>query len=226
MTPTDKEREAQERAQEAQQNRQVEMRSGLTIADYEEVLADHRRLVRELDVLLNGEEGAAKQASLCDIVAQLAAKKRLPSESAQCDATPRTDEEASDGWSGDACCVSYKFAQQLERELNRYKALWEACHVKHEAERNRRMELEAAQTWQPIETAPKDGTWVLLCGGSCEGDESDTERIVTGQYTNYLNGRTTEWHWQFAWYDGGYYGVYESPTHWMPLPAAPTPEEK
>jgi hypothetical protein len=27
--------------------------------------------VRELDVLLNGEEGAAKQASLCDIVAQL-----------------------------------------------------------------------------------------------------------------------------------------------------------
>lgn len=40
-------------------------------ADYEEVLADHRRLVRELDVLLNGEHGAAKQASLCDIVAQV-----------------------------------------------------------------------------------------------------------------------------------------------------------
>jgi hypothetical protein len=44
--------------------------SGLTIADYEEVMADHRRLVRELDVLLNGE-GAAKQASLCDIVGQV-----------------------------------------------------------------------------------------------------------------------------------------------------------
>jgi hypothetical protein len=40
----------------------------LTAADYEEVLADHRRLVRELDVALCGEEGAAKQASLCDIV--------------------------------------------------------------------------------------------------------------------------------------------------------------
>lgn len=39
--------------------------------DYEEVLADHRQLVRELDVLLNGEEGAAKQASLCDVVAQV-----------------------------------------------------------------------------------------------------------------------------------------------------------
>ena len=34
--------------------------------------ADHQRLVRELDVLLNGEAGAAKQASLCDLVAQVA----------------------------------------------------------------------------------------------------------------------------------------------------------
>ena len=43
----------------------------ITKVDYEEVLTDHRRLVRELDVALNGEEGAAKQASLCDIVAQV-----------------------------------------------------------------------------------------------------------------------------------------------------------
>lgn len=41
------------------------------VADYEEVLADKRRLTRELDVIMNGEDGAAKQASLCDIVAQL-----------------------------------------------------------------------------------------------------------------------------------------------------------
>lgn len=50
----------------------------LTVADYEEVLADHRRLVRELDVLLNGEHGAAKQASLCDIVGQLKHQKCVP----------------------------------------------------------------------------------------------------------------------------------------------------
>lgn len=43
--------------------------------DYEQVLADHRRLVRELDVLLNGEEGAARQASLCDIVSQIRQQK-------------------------------------------------------------------------------------------------------------------------------------------------------
>ncbi len=41
-----------------------------SIADYEEAATDHKRLVRELDVLLNGSL-AAKQASLCDIVSQV-----------------------------------------------------------------------------------------------------------------------------------------------------------
>lgn len=41
----------------------------LTISDYEEVLADKRRLVRELDIIMNGEN-AAKQASLVDIIGQ------------------------------------------------------------------------------------------------------------------------------------------------------------
>src|SRR5204863_7749362 len=43
---------------------------GLTVDDYETAFADHQRMVRELDVLLNGD-AAAKQASLCDIVAQV-----------------------------------------------------------------------------------------------------------------------------------------------------------
>lgn len=55
----------------------AQQESALTVADYEEVLADHRRLVRELDVLLNGDEGAAKQARLCDIVAQVRRGQRL-----------------------------------------------------------------------------------------------------------------------------------------------------
>lgn len=49
----------------------VEDPEGLTREDYEATLASHRRLVRELDVLLNGEGGAAQQASLCDIVSQV-----------------------------------------------------------------------------------------------------------------------------------------------------------
>ena len=40
------------------------------VSDYEEVLADHRRLVREMDVMINGD-GAAKQASLCDLFSQV-----------------------------------------------------------------------------------------------------------------------------------------------------------
>lgn len=47
------------------------------VDDYEETLVDHRRLVRELDVALNGN-GAAKQASLCDIVAQVKRQAAAP----------------------------------------------------------------------------------------------------------------------------------------------------
>lgn len=47
----------------------------LSIADYEELMEDHRRIVREIDRQMNGEN-AAKQATLCDIQAQLF--KELP----------------------------------------------------------------------------------------------------------------------------------------------------
>ena len=43
--------------------------------DYKEAYEDAKRLTRELDVLLNGEAGAAKQASLCDVVGQVASKR-------------------------------------------------------------------------------------------------------------------------------------------------------
>lgn len=42
-----------------------------TVHYQQRALDDKRRLTRELDVLLNGEEGAAAQALLCDIVAQV-----------------------------------------------------------------------------------------------------------------------------------------------------------
>lgn len=74
--------------------------------------------------------------------------------------------------------------------------------------------------WQTIETAPKDGTWVLVCGGAIDyGWDGDTAPMaVVAQFTHELNGtERSEGTWQFAWYDGGYYGEYENPTHWMPL---------
>ena len=45
--------------------------------DLQEVIDDYRRLTRELDIALNGD-GAAKQASLCDIVAQVKREKEAP----------------------------------------------------------------------------------------------------------------------------------------------------
>lgn len=80
--------------------------------------------------------------------------------------------------------------------------------------------------WMPIETAPKDGTWILLTGGDIwKGWDGDTQPdAVVGQYTESRNFSPSEGHWQFAWYDGGFYGEYIDPTHWMPLPAPPLPE--
>ena len=41
------------------------------IADYEAVLADKRRLAREMDVAMHGEAGAAKQPALCDVLSSV-----------------------------------------------------------------------------------------------------------------------------------------------------------
>ena len=57
--------------------------------------------------------------------------------------------------------------------------------------------------WQPIETAPKDGTWVLL---------SDGQTIWYGQYGWDEEGDAVF----FA--DGP--GIRDC-THWMPLPEPP-----
>lgn len=79
--------------------------------------------------------------------------------------------------------------------------------------------------WQPIETAPKDGTWVFLCGGKTDDESAatiaDLSRPVVAQWSTWLNGQTTYGRWQFCWFDGGYDGEYERPTHWQPLPEPP-----
>lgn len=59
--------------------------------------------------------------------------------------------------------------------------------------------------WQPIETAPKDGTRVLGCDGSC------VEVIF------FIKGRG--WFNQSA--EISLWNVFP-PTHWMPLPQPPT----
>lgn len=69
--------------------------------------------------------------------------------------------------------------------------------------------------WQPMSTAPKDGSWVLLRGGAItyKWDGDTQPPCVVGQFA------TEPGVWQFAWYDGGYLGEYETPAEWMPVPA-------
>jgi hypothetical protein len=64
----------------------------------------------------------------------------------------------------------------------------------------------AVSNWQPIETAPKDGTIVLGCSGT--GDDYEVYEMAWIENV------------EFTWTDPHYGGVY-GPTHWMPRPRPP-----
>lgn len=73
--------------------------------------------------------------------------------------------------------------------------------------------------WQPIATAPKDGTNVLLWCHDYRKIEIGSFRVDGGFSDN------EEPLWLDNSYDDfscGYASVPLEPTHWMPLPAAPT----
>lgn len=68
-------------------------------------------------------------------------------------------------------------------------------------------------TGQPIETAPKDGSWFLGFGTLHSFDEGNEYEVPQVQKTSFLHG---DWYCDSL---GGW-----SPTHWMPLPPAPEEE--
>lgn len=67
-------------------------------------------------------------------------------------------------------------------------------------------------SWQPIETAPKDGTEILIC-------DARTATILVAAW-NGDDPNTPTHKWECL--DVAYHE--DLPTHWMPLPAAPQPE--
>ena len=85
----------------------------------------------------------------------------------------------------------------------------------------------AGAAWLPIESAPKDGTWVLVFGNVWAGEISGVARNPKGdvgiaRYTNGKSDYPGDW-WDEAGDDA--YSCWCQPTHWMPLPPAPTPQE-
>ena len=75
--------------------------------------------------------------------------------------------------------------------------------------------------WQPIETAPKDGNYVLLTGGEHDHNHwygaGPEPSMVVGRWTPNYGAPG----WMFANWDGDFRTEYLNPTHWMPLPEKP-----
>lgn len=121
---------------------------------------------------------------------------------------------------------SFQQNQQPESEVkscDSQKTLQAQCHPK--AETTTKESSPSADPvpssigttlWQPIATAPKDRTWILLTGGVvCEqwyGTETKPAAVV---------GTWEEDEWYFADWDGALRSAYEKPSHWMPLPTPP-----
>ena len=81
--------------------------------------------------------------------------------------------------------------------------------------------LEKQRGWQPIATAPKDNTRILVCGGTFStGDHEAMESTGVG---------IARWRNGCGWLDDSEYDgneIWREPTLWMPLPAKPDSSSK
>ncbi len=81
-------------------------------------------------------------------------------------------------------------------------------------------ELEQKKEWRPIETAPKDGTLVLVINGEKGGYLTEPCQIGTAFFglASYEDEA-----WSFEWKSNACCDEVSSyiPTHWMPLPKPP-----
>jgi hypothetical protein len=80
--------------------------------------------------------------------------------------------------------------------------------------------LEAAETWnrraspwQPIETAPKDGTTILTLNDGC---------VRLSRWNEEKHHANPKPYWGFLGPWGTRYQREHQPTHWMPLPEPPS----
>lgn len=102
---------------------------------------------------------------------------------------------------------------RVERELREYVSILES-HLYNQPDRASWVENKAdtiaafiaAQGWRPIETAPKDWTHVLVVDDGTVGEARWTD---------------DGWYWGSD-HSSNPWSCLLNPTHWMPLPAAPS----
>jgi hypothetical protein len=83
-------------------------------------------------------------------------------------------------------------------------------------------------SWQPIDTAPKDGTFVLVRGFDTNTYEWETDEYPPAVVAHW---RSDEYSyedddgvereagdWYYAYWDGSWRSAVENPTEWSPLP--------
>lgn len=77
-------------------------------------------------------------------------------------------------------------------------------------------EVGAHDHWQPMDTAPRDGTWVLLAGGEViEGrDWQVGDPVPPCVVAHWLVLPHLRGFWCFAYYDQGIPIEYAKPTRW------------
>lgn len=78
--------------------------------------------------------------------------------------------------------------------------------------------------WQPIETAPKDGTAVLLWGVAAGEISGIIGQDPCFQGSGYYTSRTDYPGYDWVCCQGDAYAVWIKPTHWAPI--EPPKEEK
>ena len=129
------------------------------------------------------------------------------------------------------------YADQLRAEVERLKAEREIDDIDRETGRRWRenssleewfqitaeeinrlqAELDAATKWRPIETAPRDGTDMII---------RDDIRAFVARWSNYGLADSKGWLVD-EWASGDYndWMLVENPTHWLPLPTTTEGEE-
>jgi len=77
--------------------------------------------------------------------------------------------------------------------------------------------------WQPIETAPRDGTWFVIC---LPGERFEVGRFYPAKSTYYVPSEIDGLFRQQekVIHEWGEFNNFHRATHWMPLPAPPATE--